>query len=34
MNNLMTSLLNLCGFNDTGYGDMRYASHAGGLVGL
>jgi hypothetical protein len=34
MNNLMTSVLNLCGFNDTGFGDMQYASRTGGLVGL
>ncbi len=34
MNNLMTSVLNLCGFPDTGFGDMQYASRSGGLVGL
>jgi hypothetical protein len=34
MNNLMTSVLNLCGFNDTGFGDAQYASRTGGLVGL
>jgi Protein of unknown function (DUF1552) len=34
MNNLLTSVLNLCGFSDTGFGDMQYATHSGGLVGL
>jgi hypothetical protein len=33
-NNLYTSVLNVLGFNDTGFGDMAYAKTPGALTGL